>query len=77
MNYRVFLRFSVGQKLAGLQLGAQMDITPVGFLRGQDCSWSVAGSLKAPTKIFLSMYATKLVSLSRKMNRRPLILPSH
>lgn len=76
MNYRVFLRFSVGQKLAGLQLGTQKDMTLVGFLRGQDCSRSVVRSLKTPTKTFLPMCATKLFSLSRKKSR-PLILPSH
>lgn len=36
LNYRVFLRSSVGHKLAGLPLGVQMDVTPGRFLRGQD-----------------------------------------
>lgn len=72
----MFLESSVGQKLAGLPLWAGTDTTPGVFLGGQDYSWPVAGSLKAPTKAPLSMSAAKLLSLSRKMSRRPPTLPS-
>lgn len=55
LNNKVFLGTSMGQKLAGIPPGAQMDMTPSGFLGGQDYSQSVAESLRALTKALLSM----------------------
>lgn len=45
------------------------DMTPGGFLGGQDYSQPVAESFKIFTKAFLSIYAAKLLLLSRKTSR--------